>query len=155
MILVLTGPAAGNVSLMASAWKRIAASASTVEYTPHAPSHGSTRSSCLNPSTSSPRTNVSAQSLRLFISACTNPSSSLPSSSNCPASRYSAKLASNGAISISASVSSSGDIETSTPPSSSTVISVSMGPPSISISIPSPSVGRPCGIAYKLRSIAI
>ena len=55
-ILVRTGPAAGNVSLIVSAWNRIAASASTVLNTPQAFSHGSVRSSYLNPSTSKPLT---------------------------------------------------------------------------------------------------
>ena len=55
-IFIFTGPCAGNVSDIASAWNLIAASANTVECTPQAPSHGAVRSSYLNPRMSSPFT---------------------------------------------------------------------------------------------------
>ena len=64
----LTGPDAGKVSLIVSAWNRIAASARTVECTPQAPSQGVVRASYLNPITSRPLTYISAHSLRLSMS---------------------------------------------------------------------------------------
>ena len=144
-IFVLTGPAAGNVSLMVSAWNLIAASANTVEYTPQASSHGSVRSSYLKPSTSRPLTNVSAQSLRATMSASNNSIRSLDRECSTPSSICSARLASK---SESSSTSVASPMMISAPPSGSmlTVESVSS---SISISMLSPKLSRPCGAEYK------
>ena len=149
--LTFTGPAAGNVSDIVSAWKRIAASARTVEYTPHAPSHGSVRSSYLKPSTSRPLTNVSAQSLRLSMSADTKPTRSSANSFRSDSSIPSARFASKGIMSP---MSASGMIVISTLPSSSVTISGL----TISISSAAPSsslASMPSGAAYKPFSIAI
>ena len=134
-IFVLTGPAAGNVSLIVSAWKRIAASARTVEYTPHASSHGSVRSSYLKPSTSIPLTNVSAHSLREPMSVSISSTKSPDKSCKTPSSSSSARFSPN---SPSSSSSSLGPKLISTPPSSNSSISTSApSPPSgISASIP-------------------
>ena len=148
-ILVLTGPAAGNVSDIASAWNRIAASASTVEYTPHAPSHGSVRSSYLNPRTSRPSTYVSAHSLRL----CTSPSISsiIPNDilANSSSSSFSARLSSNLESS-----SSSGMSDISTLPSLSvTSLGSTISISNISASGKSSSI--PNGACIKPLSIAM
>ena len=143
-IFVLTGPAAGNVSLMVSAWNRIAASASTVEYTPQASSHGSVRSSYLKPSTSRPLTNVSAQSLRDTMSASNNSINSLASEFSLPSPMCSARLTSKS-DSPPSSISAS-PMMISAPPSGSMLTTDSS---SISISILSPKLSRPCGAEYK------
>ena len=155
-IFVLTGPAAGKVSLIVSAWNRIAASANTVEYTPQASSHGSVRSSYLNPSTSRPLTNVSAHSLRATTSASNNSIKSPASELSAPSSRCSARLDSN---SVSSSVSTSTPIVISAPPSGSmfTVVS-SPSSSGISISIPVVKLSSPCGAAYSpllIESVAM
>ena len=121
-IFVFTGPAAGKVSDIVSAWNRIAASASTVENTPHAPSHGSVRSSYLKPSTSRPLTNVSAQSLRLSMSDCTCPMRSSDKDDRSLSSIISARLAPNSVKSASVP----GIMVISIPPSDSVTASGSM-----------------------------
>ena len=136
---------------MVSAWKRMAASASTVEYTPHAPSHGSTRSSYWNPRTSNPFTNVSAQSLRLDMSASTAPIRSLEILLKTSSSKTSARLASKGTVSP---MSALGISVISTEPSSRVTIS------GFTISISSAlsstaSASRPAGAAYSPLSTAI
>ena len=150
-ILVLTGPAEGNVSLIVSAWNRIAASANTVEYTPQAPSHGSVRSSYLKPNTSRPLTNVSAQSFRLSTSESTAPMISSARELSSPSSIPSARLPSNG---ISSSTSASGTIVISILPSSNVTLSgftISISSSEVSISASS----IPTGAWYKPFSIAI
>lgn len=74
IISVLTGPAAGNVSMIVSDWNRMAASVSTVLYTPQAPAHGSVRSSYFIPRTSRPLTYIFTQSSREVMSASTSSS---------------------------------------------------------------------------------
>ena len=140
---------------MASAWNRMAASARTVELTPHAPSHGSIRSSYLKPSTSRPLTKVSAQSLRASISVSIWPTRSLESSFSCDSSRTSDKFIPNSVKSIS----SPGIMVISMLPSakvtdSGSTISISNSEISIS-STPSKSASRPSGAAYNPFSIAI
>ena len=153
-IFTRTGPAAGKVSLIVSAWNRIAASARIVELTPQAPSHGSVRSSYLKPITSRPLTKVSAQSLRASMSACTCPTRSFDSEVKSPSSSISARFAPNSEKSIS----SPGMMVISILPSSSvtdsgSTISISSSPPSSSPSSKSPS--RPIGAAYSPFSIAM
>ena len=138
MISVLTGPAAGNVSMIVSDWNLMAASVSTVENTPQAPVHGSVRSSYFMPRTSRPLTYISTQSLRLAMSASNSPSRSSASLLSSPSSMYSAKLAPK-----SSPVSSSGMRSISTP---STPIFTPSGS-SISISIAGVSS---CTISSKL-----
>ena len=144
MILVLTGPAGGNVSLIVSAWKRIAASANTVEYTPHASSQGSVRSSYLKPSTSRPLTNVSDHSLRDAVSVSTNSVRSPASVASVPSSMYSAKLSLN---SSSPSSASSGTSVISTLPSARVTISGLTMSISISSASAAPNASMPCGAA--------
>ena len=139
---------------MVSAWKRIAASAKTVENTPQAPSQGSVRSSYLNPSTSKPATNVSAQSFLASISASTSPTRSFARIDSALSSIYSAIFAPNSVISSSPSL---GINVTSTEPSS--IITISGSTISISSSAStSPSImssSIPSGAAYNPFSIAI
>ena len=153
--LILTGPAAGNVSLIVSAWNLIAASASTVEYTPQAPSQGSVRSSYLNPRTSNPLTNVSAQSLRLSKSLSTKSMRSSASIDNSSSSISSAMLALNPPF----SVSPPGIIVTSTLPSSSVTMSgftISISRSALGISPTSKiSSSIPIGAGFNPFSIAI
>ena len=148
-IFVLTGPEDGNVSLMVSAWNRIAASASTVEYTPQASSQGSVRSSYLKPSTSRPLTNVSAHSLRVAMSASTSSVRSEDRDWRVPSSMNSARLEEKSS-SPDSSFSPSRLI--STLPSGFSLISTSPSGDSSSISSalgPAPaSSSMPCGAAY-------
>ena len=149
-IFVFTGPAEGNVSLIVSAWNRIAASANTVEYTPQAPSQGSVRSSYLKPSTSKPLTKVSAHSLRLSMSDSTMSHISLARELRSLSSNTSAKFSSN---SPPIAPSASGISVISILPSS----SVTLSGFTISISSsPSPtSSSTPFGAEYSPFSIAI
>jgi len=119
-IFVFTGPCAGNVSLMVSAWKRMAASANTLEYTPQAPSQGSLRSSYLKPNTSRPRTKVSAHSLRLSRSESILPNNSSATAASWSSSIFSAMLSSNAPV---LTPSAPGIMVTSILPSSNVTIS--------------------------------
>ena len=152
IISVFTGPAAGKVSMIASDWKRIAASASSVENTPHEPLHGSVRSSYRSPSTSKPLTNVSAQSLRLLMSEVTISSRSSASEASALSSISSARLASNSPLS-----SASGSSVISTLPSdkvtcSGSTISISRG---LSPPIASTSSSMLVGAEYNPLSIEL
>ena len=127
----------------------MAASASSVEYTPQASSHGSVRSSYLKPRTSNPLTYVSAQSLRALISASTSPTSSLAKLFSSPSSKTSARFSSNSP----SRSTSSGTSVISTLPSARVTISGS----SISISKAGCSSMRssPMGAAYRPLSIKL
>ena len=148
MICVLTGPAAGKVSMIVSAWNFTSVSVSRGWNTLHAPGQGSVLSSSFRPSSSSPSTYVSNQSLRELASDSYSPIKSPAISDITFSSKNSARLALK---SSSPSVSGSAPNIIVIPSSG---ISGSM--PSTSVSIPgsSPSASSPCGAAYKPLSIS-
>ena len=134
IISVLTGPADGKVSIIVSLWNRTAASVNNVEYTPHAPFHGSVRSSYFMPSTSRPLTYICAHSWRLLISVSTCSHSSEANCSSSLSLICSARLAANGTPLKSSSSGIRSIVIPSIP------ISISSGSPiSISITGASPS----------------
>ena len=90
---VFTGPAAGNIDIIVSDWNLTRASESSGWNTPHAPSHGSERSSIFKPRSSRPSTYVCIQSLRDEMSESKSPSKSPASSVNSPSDISSARLA--------------------------------------------------------------
>ena len=149
MIWVFTGPAAGNVSTIASDWNRTTASVSIGWNTPHAPFHGSVCSERFKPSSFRPLTYASIQSLRLAMSSSKSPSKSAASSDNVPSSMNSARLASN-----SSPDSSSGSISISKP----SIPTLTASGSSISISISGSASAAsltPSGAAYSPFSIAM
>ena len=147
-ICVFTGPAAGNVSMMPSLWKRTTDSVNMGWNTPQAPCHGSVRSSYFKPRSFRPSTYVCIHSLRSPMSFVNSLTSSLPKDSSALVSMYSARLASKSSSESSGAGARS--ISISPKPiltDSGSSISISIG------SISSSSIPR--GAAYKPLSMLI
>ena len=143
IIFVLTGPAAGKVSMIVSDWNLTSASERRGCVTPQAPAQGSVRSSSFIPKRSRPSTYVCIQSLRLDRSSSYSSINSLASEDNTDSGSSSAKFISN-----SSSGASSGSISSSNP----SVRNVTSSGSSISISKSGP-CSKPIGAAYKPFSI--
>ena len=150
MSLLRTGPWAGNVSVIVSAWKRTTASVIMGWNTPHAPFQGSVRSSICKPSSFRPSTYVFSQSLRPFLSLSMSDTKSPASDCKAPSFMYSAKLSSKP----SSPSSSPGVRVISTPSmpivtSSGSTISISSGDSC------SPSASMPMGCWYRALSMFV
>ena len=148
-IFVLTGPAAGKVSIIVSDWNLTALSIKSGWKTPHAPGHGSVLSSYRMPRILSPLTYVSSQSLRLERSCSYCPMSSearlCNSLSFIKSARLASKSSARGRDFSNSTTTPSIPIRTS----SGSTISISIG--SISAAI----AAMPWGASIKLLSTAI